>query len=210
MGLPDTSQVPKKDQMGMDYIPVYEGEDQGSGVKISADRIQSLGVRTEMVARRSLAREVRPWARSKSMNVGQYTVAPKFEGWIEKAARQHDGSGKSLGSATGRGLQPGTRVGAARVSDRAPRHGRQWRHPVPRRSRVCASWPRRRSAPAQLGHQRTADRASTRKRRAASHADAGRPCRRRDRQGSADSRHAIHAGRSAVPDRQPGHGVADR
>jgi membrane fusion protein, copper/silver efflux system len=28
MGLPDTSSVPKKDWMGMDYIPVYEGEEQ--------------------------------------------------------------------------------------------------------------------------------------------------------------------------------------
>ena len=27
MGLPDTSPTPKKDPMGMDYIPVYEGED---------------------------------------------------------------------------------------------------------------------------------------------------------------------------------------
>lgn len=27
MGLPDTSPVPKKDAMGMDYIPVFEGED---------------------------------------------------------------------------------------------------------------------------------------------------------------------------------------
>ncbi|MBS1156202.1 MAG: heavy metal efflux rane fusion protein, CzcB family [Proteobacteria bacterium] len=27
MGLPDTSAVPKKDSMGMDYIPVFEGED---------------------------------------------------------------------------------------------------------------------------------------------------------------------------------------
>ncbi len=29
MGLPDTSPVPKKDPMGMDYIPVYEGEEAG-------------------------------------------------------------------------------------------------------------------------------------------------------------------------------------
>ena len=27
MGLPDISQVPKKDSMDMDYVPVYEGED---------------------------------------------------------------------------------------------------------------------------------------------------------------------------------------
>jgi hypothetical protein len=34
MGLPDTSPVPKKDSMGMDYIPVYEGEDDdGSTVR---------------------------------------------------------------------------------------------------------------------------------------------------------------------------------
>ena len=31
MGLPDTSPTPKKDQMGMDYIPVYEGEDEDAG-----------------------------------------------------------------------------------------------------------------------------------------------------------------------------------
>ena len=27
MGHPDTSPVPKKDSMGMDYLPVYEGEE---------------------------------------------------------------------------------------------------------------------------------------------------------------------------------------
>ena len=30
MGLPDTSPTPKKDPMGMDYIPVYEGEQEGA------------------------------------------------------------------------------------------------------------------------------------------------------------------------------------
>ena len=28
MGLADTSPTPKKDPMGMDYVPVYEGEDE--------------------------------------------------------------------------------------------------------------------------------------------------------------------------------------
>ena len=37
MGLPDTSPTPKKDSMGMDYIPVYTGEDSDDGsVKLSA------------------------------------------------------------------------------------------------------------------------------------------------------------------------------
>ena len=31
MGLPDISPVPKKDSMGMDYIPVYEGDDSDDG-----------------------------------------------------------------------------------------------------------------------------------------------------------------------------------
>src|SRR5262249_1646676 len=37
MGFPETSPIPKKDWMGMDYIPVYEGEDQDDGktVKVS-------------------------------------------------------------------------------------------------------------------------------------------------------------------------------
>ncbi len=86
MGLPDTSPVPKKDPMGMDYIPVYEGEDQDAPgtVKVSADRIQTLGVRTEPVSMRSLARAVRAVGNIEISERGQYTVAPKFEGWIEK------------------------------------------------------------------------------------------------------------------------------
>ena len=51
MGLPDTSPVPKKDSMGMDYIPVFEGDEQDDGttVKVSLDKIQRTGVRTEPV-----------------------------------------------------------------------------------------------------------------------------------------------------------------
>ena len=86
MGLPDTSPVPKKDPMGMDYVPVYEGEDLGAPgtVKVSADRIQTLGVRTETVKKRSLARVVRAVGTIEISERGQHTVAPKFEGWIEK------------------------------------------------------------------------------------------------------------------------------
>ncbi len=47
MGLADTSPVPKKDSMGMDYIPVFEDEGDASTVKVSLDRIQRSGVRSE-------------------------------------------------------------------------------------------------------------------------------------------------------------------
>ena len=65
MGLPDTSPTPKKDPMGMDYIPVYEGEepasDPGSAnlVRISTEKVQKLGVRVEAAAIRSLDKVVR-------------------------------------------------------------------------------------------------------------------------------------------------------
>jgi Cu(I)/Ag(I) efflux system membrane fusion protein len=61
MGLPDTSPVPKKDWMGMDYIPVYEGEEQEDGktVKVSLDKVQRSGVRTETVEKRTIVRPVR-------------------------------------------------------------------------------------------------------------------------------------------------------
>lgn len=88
MGLPDTSPVPKKDAMGMDYIPVYAGEGSGGaaaqgGIALSPERIQTLGVRTE-------AATLGPWVRSVRV-VGHFepaepalsTVTTKFEGWIE-------------------------------------------------------------------------------------------------------------------------------
>src|SRR5262245_9004766 len=57
MGLSDTSSVPKKDWMGMDYIPVYEGEEQDGGtVRVSLDRVQRTGVRTEAASLRTLSR----------------------------------------------------------------------------------------------------------------------------------------------------------
>jgi Cu(I)/Ag(I) efflux system membrane fusion protein len=61
MGLPDTSPVPKKDWMGMDYIPVYEGEEQDDGktIKVSLDKIQRSGVRTEAVEARVVVRPIR-------------------------------------------------------------------------------------------------------------------------------------------------------
>ncbi len=61
MGLPDTSPVPKKDSMGMNYIPVYEGDEQGDGntIKVSLDRVQRSGVRTEPAQARVLVRPLR-------------------------------------------------------------------------------------------------------------------------------------------------------
>lgn len=60
MGLPDTSPVPKKDAMGMDYIAVLEGESEdGSIVRVSPGKLQRTGVRSETVTKRVIVRPVR-------------------------------------------------------------------------------------------------------------------------------------------------------
>jgi len=55
MGLPDTSPVPKKDPMGMNYIAVYEGDEADDGtVKLSPGKIQRTGVKSVTVERRPI------------------------------------------------------------------------------------------------------------------------------------------------------------
>ncbi len=87
MGAPDTSPVPKKDPMGMDYVPVCEDEgasESESIVKVSLDRVQRLGVRSEAVEERNLARTVRAFASVQFDERRQTVIAPRFGGWIEK------------------------------------------------------------------------------------------------------------------------------
>jgi Cu(I)/Ag(I) efflux system membrane fusion protein len=84
MGLPDTSPVPKKDSMGMDYIPVRESDAAGAGiVDISPGRIQQLGVRTEAAAERAMTRAVRAVGTVALDERHIAVVAPRFEGWIQ-------------------------------------------------------------------------------------------------------------------------------
>jgi len=87
MGLPDTSPVPKKDQMGMDYIAVYADEEPASAtplVKLSLDKVQKLGVKTEAVALRDLRSTVRAVATVQANERLLHTVTAKFDGWIQK------------------------------------------------------------------------------------------------------------------------------
>jgi Cu(I)/Ag(I) efflux system membrane fusion protein len=85
MGLPDTSPVPKKDSMGMDYIPVYEGEEQDDGktVKVSLDKIQRSGVRTEQVDARTIVRAVRAVGTVRYDERRLSVVTMRSEGYVE-------------------------------------------------------------------------------------------------------------------------------
>lgn len=85
MGLPDTSPVPKQDSMGMDYVPVYADEADTSGqVKLTPEKVQKLGVRTEPVRRINFTQPVRAVGLLAQDERRQVVVAPRFEGWIER------------------------------------------------------------------------------------------------------------------------------
>jgi len=85
MGQPDTSPVPKQDAMGMDYVPVYEGEEAaGKTMAVSPERMQLLGVKTEAAQPRQLARTLRVSAAIEVDERKLQVVAPRFEGWVRQ------------------------------------------------------------------------------------------------------------------------------
>ncbi len=85
MGLADISPQPKKDSMGMDYIPVYAEELSGpSGtVRIAPERVQRAGVRTEVVMLRHLVRSIRAVGTIVPDESRVAIVTAKFDGFIE-------------------------------------------------------------------------------------------------------------------------------
>jgi RND family efflux transporter MFP subunit len=105
MGLPDTSPVPKKDPMGMDYIPVYEGEEENepssaNQIRISTEKVQKLGVKTEKASMKAIEKLVRAAGRIEPDERRTYAISPKFEGYVERlhvnATGQAVGKGQAL------------------------------------------------------------------------------------------------------------------
>ncbi len=93
MGLPDISPVPKKDSMGMDYIPVYDGEDSGDGsVKISLGKIQRSGVETVAVGQRPITRTIQAPGVVAIDERRVAVVAPKFDGYVVKVGNVTTGT----------------------------------------------------------------------------------------------------------------------
>lgn len=77
-----TSPVPKQDEMGMDYVPVF-ADASGPEVRISPAVVNNLGVRTEAAKRTPLERraETVGYVSFDERRVQQ--VRPRAEGWIE-------------------------------------------------------------------------------------------------------------------------------
>jgi Cu(I)/Ag(I) efflux system membrane fusion protein len=105
MGLPDTSPVPKLDSMGMGYIPVYEDEGGSettdpSVVKISVEKVQRAGVRTEAVEKRAIIAPLRVPGTIALDERRERSITIRTEGFIEKvyagATGQHVKAGEPL------------------------------------------------------------------------------------------------------------------
>ncbi|MFZ2160143.1 MAG: efflux RND transporter periplasmic adaptor subunit [Bradyrhizobium sp.] len=93
MGLADTSPVPKKDSMGMDYIPVYEGEDSDDGsVKLSPGKIQRTGVKSEPAALRIIRTAIRAPGTIQLDERRISVISMRSESWVQKVANVTTGS----------------------------------------------------------------------------------------------------------------------
>ena len=93
MGLPDTSAVPKKDSMGMDYIPVYEGDDSDDGsIRLSPGKIQRTGVKSEPAELRRLRTLVRAPGTIQLDERRVSVVAMRAESFVQKVADVTTGS----------------------------------------------------------------------------------------------------------------------
>ncbi|GLH71627.1 hypothetical protein GETHLI_01290 [Geothrix limicola] len=87
-----TSQVPMKDEMGMDYVPVYEGDLKGEGasveghsaITIDPERQQLIGLRTEKAAEGNVSGELRALGRVVVDETRVRKVNVKVEGFVER------------------------------------------------------------------------------------------------------------------------------
>jgi Cu(I)/Ag(I) efflux system membrane fusion protein len=84
-----TSPVPAKDDMGMDYVPVYEDEANaaaaaGPTVTIDPAVVQNMNVLTQVVERGDLTREIRTVGYLEYDQQKMVSVTTKYPGWVER------------------------------------------------------------------------------------------------------------------------------
>lgn len=95
-----TSPVPAKDNMGMDYVPVYTDDsshaDVAGSVSIDAVTTQNIGVRTVLAKNSQLSRIVHAVGRIAYDEEHITRLHPKTEGWIETL--HVDKTGEKVGS----------------------------------------------------------------------------------------------------------------
>src|SRR5438270_1766873 len=114
MGLPDFSPTPKKDSMGMDYLPVYEGEDSDDGsIKLSAGKIQRTGVKSEAAAPRVIRTIIRAPGTIQLDERRASIVSLQFEGFVDSVENVTTGDHVHKGQALMRVYGPSLSAAAA-------------------------------------------------------------------------------------------------
>jgi membrane fusion protein, copper/silver efflux system len=114
MGLPDTSPTPKKDSMGMDYIPVYDGEDRDDGaVKLSPGKIQRTGVKSEPATLRVIRTLIRAPGTVQLDERRTSIVSLRFEGFVDSVENVTTGDHVHKGQALMRVYGPNLSSAAA-------------------------------------------------------------------------------------------------
>ena len=94
MLLGEISQMPRKDSMGMDMVPVYEGEAETNTITVDPVTVQKMGVRTEIVTKGPVRRVIRTVGAIDYNETALADVTTKFRGWIEKL--HVDSTGKQV------------------------------------------------------------------------------------------------------------------
>ena len=84
MLLGEISQTPRKDSMGMDMVPVYEGEEKTQTITVDPATVQKMGVRTAVATKGPLRRVIRTVGTIDYNETALADVTTKFRGWIEK------------------------------------------------------------------------------------------------------------------------------
>lgn len=91
MGQPDTSPVPKKDSMGMDYIPVYADPVGAPGFSVSPAMIQTMGIRTVVAEVAVLRQSLRAFGVVETNQRLETVSVSRLEGWIENLTVRAEG-----------------------------------------------------------------------------------------------------------------------
>ncbi len=93
------SDHPQKDEMGMDYVPVYEDEASADGVVTIDPQVQqNMNIKTEIVKNRILSSRITTNAVLVTNETQEYIVTTKVDGWIEKLYVNYIGQQVSKGA----------------------------------------------------------------------------------------------------------------
>jgi Cu(I)/Ag(I) efflux system membrane fusion protein len=94
-----TSPTPRKDEMGMDYVPVYDegGSDEPGAIQLSATMVNNLGVRTVAVRRGQLDTHVQTVGSVAYDERGRVELRVRAEGYVERLSVRAEGEFVSRG-----------------------------------------------------------------------------------------------------------------